>query len=147
MSWATCTSGSNNIHSNFPAIMHDGRNYAEWQPGSVINERIRKEANITSNWEYRKYLCNNADTIMQFNQLSAAGDCCATKAQYGSAEQPITNNSPYLYKSCLDKTIKYGYENSDLKNLYLSDYALQARMVTPVFSQDQLLNQGIARAN
>jgi hypothetical protein len=147
MSWGTCYAGSNNIHLDFPPIMHDGRNYANWQPGSVINDNIRKEANITSNWQYRQYLSKNADTIMQINQLSAAGDCCSTTAQYGSGQQAITNNSPYLYKSCLDKTAKYGYENSDLKNLYLADYALQARMVTPVFSQDQLLNQSVPRAN
>ena len=147
MSWGTCYAGSNNIHSNFPPIMHDGRNYANWQPGAVINESIKKEANITSNWQYRQYLCNNADTIIEFNKLSAAGDCCANTAQFGSGQQPISNNSPYLYKSCLDQTAKYGYENSDLKNLYLSDYTLQARMVTPVFSQSELLTQGIPRAN
>ena len=147
MSWGTCNSGSNNIHLDFPPIMHDGRNYANWQPGAVINENLKKEANISSNWQYRKYLSNNADTIIQFNRLSALGDCCANLAQYGSGQQSVTNNSPYLYKSCLDNTIKFGYENSDLKNLYLSDNALQSRMVTPVFSQDQLLSQQIPRAN
>jgi hypothetical protein len=146
MSWGTCYAGSNNIHLDYPPIMHDGRNYADWQPGAVINENIRKEANIKSNWEYRNYLCKNADTIIKFNQLSACGDCCANTAQYGLG-QPVTNNTPYLYKSCLDNTVKHGYENSDLKNLYLNDYSLQARMVTPVISQSQLLQNGIPRAN
>ena len=76
--------------------MNDGRNYADWQPGAVINERLRKEANIKSNWDYRKYLCNNADTIIKYNQLSACGDCCANTAQYGTGH-PVTNNTPYLY--------------------------------------------------
>jgi hypothetical protein len=147
MSWGTCYAGSNNIHSDFPPIMHDGRNYADWQPGAVINDNIRKEANIKSNWEYRSYLCKNADTIIKMNQLSACGDCCANTAQYGVGQPVANNNSPYLYKSCLDTTVKYGYENSDLKNLYLNDYSLQARMVTPVISQSELLNQGIPRAN
>jgi hypothetical protein len=147
MSWGTCYSGSNNIHTDFPPIMHDGRNYADWQPGAVINENIRKEAKITSNWEYRKYLCNNADTIIKYNQLSACGDCCANTAQYGTG-QTVSNNSPYLFKSCVDNnTAKYGYETSDLKNLYLNDYSLQARMVTPVFTQSNLLQQGYPRAN
>jgi hypothetical protein len=154
MSWGTCYLGSNNIHLDFPPIMHDGRNYADWQPGAVINDTLRKEANIKSNWEYRRFLSNNADDIIKFNQLSACGDCCANTAQYGVAK-PGNNeksdksdkNSPYLYKSCLDNTKKFGYETSDLKNLYLNDYSLQARMVTPVFSQSQLLEQGIARAN
>lgn len=146
MSWGTCYAGSNNIHLDFPAIMNDGRNYADWQPGAVINERLRKEANIKSNWDYRKYLCNNADTIIKYNQLSACGDCCANTAQYGTGH-PVTNNTPYLYKSCLDNTFKFGYENSDLKNIYVSDVNLQSRMVTPVFTQPQLLAQGFKRAN
>jgi len=146
MSWGTCYAGSNNIHPDFPPIMHDGRNYADWQPGAVINESIRKEANIKSNWEYRNYLCKNADTIIKFNQLSACGDCCANTAQY-STGHPVTTNTPYLYKSCVDNTTNYGYETSDLKNLYLNDFSLQARMVTPVFSQTQLLQQGMPRAN
>ena len=155
MSWGTCYAGSNNIHLDFPAIMHDGRNYADWQPGSVINERIKQEANIKSNWEYRRYLCNNADAIIKVNQMSACGDCCANTAQYGAqapaqeqtASQQTANNSPYLFKSCIDNARPLGYENSDLKNMYLSDVSLQSRMVTPVFSQAELLSNGLPRAN
>lgn len=163
MSWGTCYAGSNNIHLDFPPIMHDGRNYANWQPGAVINEQIRKEANIKSNWEYRRYLSNNADTIIRYNQMSACGDCCANTAQYGTdtgtagtgtgtstagTSAQVANNTPYLYKSCMDNTTaNYGYENSDLKNIYLSDINLQSRMVTPVFSQANLLQQGFPRAN
>ena len=93
MSWGTCYAGSNNIHSDFPPIMHDGRNYADWQPGSVINDNLRKEANIKSNWEYRRYLSNNADSIIKFNQLSACGDCCANTAQYGVGQPAGTNGN------------------------------------------------------
>ena len=155
MSWGTCYAGSNNIHLDFPPIMHDGRNYANWQPGSVINDRLRNEANIKSNWEYRRYLCNNADTIIKVNQLSACGDCCANTAQYtsqttttnGATTTQTSNNSPYLFKSCMDSTKPFGYQNSDLKNMYLSDVNLQSRMVTPVFSQAELLSNGLPRAN
>ena len=45
MSWGTCNAGSNNIHFDFPPIMTDGRNYAKWQPGAVINQEIRKDNN------------------------------------------------------------------------------------------------------
>jgi hypothetical protein len=146
MSWGTCYAGSNNIHSDFPPIMNDGRNFANWQPGAVINEYIREQAKITSNWEYRNYLSKNADAIIKYNQMSACGECCANTVQYGTGK-PVSNNSPYMYKSCLDDTKKFGYEDSDLKNLYLTDYALQTRMVTPVFSQSELLVNKFARAN
>jgi hypothetical protein len=146
MSWGTCYAGSNNIHLDFPPIMNDGRNFANWQPGAVINEQLRKEAKIQTNWEYRRYLSNNADTIIKYNQLAALGDCCSNTGQYGDG-QTVSNNSPYLYKSCMDNTANYGYQSSDLKNLYLADITLQTRLVTPVLTQDQLLSQGYARAN
>jgi hypothetical protein len=145
MSWGTCytNAGSNNIHSGFPAIMMDGRNYADWQPGAMINERIRKDAGIKSNWEYRKYLTSNAESIIKHNQLSA---CSENTLQAGSG-QKVSNNSPYLYKSIDDQTMNYGYENSDLKNLYLSEMILQSRMVTPVVTQAQLIQNNFARIN
>jgi hypothetical protein len=146
MSWGTCYAGSNNIHADFPPIMNDGRNYTNWQPGAVINERIREQANLKTNWNYRQYLSKNADAIIKYNQMSACGECCANTVQYGTGAT-VSNNTPYLYKSCLDETKKYGYENSDLKNLYLSDVTLQSRMITPVISQSDLLFNGIPRAN
>ena len=74
--------GSNNIHFNFPPIMADGRNYTNWQPGAVINETIREQAHIKTNWNYRDYLTKNADAIIKYNQLSACGECCANTIQY-----------------------------------------------------------------
>lgn len=146
MSWGTCYAGSNNIYNDFPPIMNDGRNFANWQPGSVINETLKQEAHIKSNWEYRQYLSQNADAIIKYNQMSACGECVADTVQYGSGKS-VSNNSPYLFKSTMDNTKKFGYINSDLKNLYLSDYSLQSRMVTPVFSQSELLVNKIPRAN
>jgi hypothetical protein len=145
MSWGTCYSGSNNIHFDFPPIMKDGRNFASWQPGSVLSDNIRKEAGIKSNWSYRKYMIENADNIIKYNQMEACDQCCACPAKYGD-NQPISNG-PFLYNSCTDKTQPFGYEGSDLKNQYLSSYQLQARMVTPVFSQMQIMGNRLPRAN
>ena len=144
MSWGTCYSGSNNIHFDFPPIMADGRNFANWQPGAVINEKIRENAGITSNWQYRKFLVENADKIIKINQVAACDECCSIPAmnQMGQHQQ----NSPYLYQSCSDNSQPFGYENSDLKNLYISGYQLQSRMVTPVITQEQLLQYGIPRS-
>ena len=169
MSWGTCYSASNNIHFDFPPIMDDGRNYASWQPGGALNEQIRKENKIHSNWAYRLYLQNNADNIIRVNQLSACDECCSCPAKFANASgntigngygnvndnvnaisngirQP-NNSTPFLYKSCSDNSQPFGYENSDLKNLYLSDVQLQSRMVTPVITQEQILRQGFKRAN
>ena len=132
MSWGTCYTGSNNIHFNFPPIMADGRNFASWQPDSVINEKIRQESGIKTNWQYRKYLMENADQIIKYNQLGACNECSST-SNYSDEET--------LNKSNLVNSQPFGYENSDLKNSYLSRQQLQERMITPVITQDQLLMQ------
>lgn len=145
MSWRTCYSGSNNIHFDFPPIMNDGRNYATWQPGAAINEAIRKEQGIKTNWQYRKYLMENADTIIKNNQLSVCNQYGSCPALYNKEQS--TTNTPFLYKSALDTTQPYGYENSDLKQEYLTKHQLQSRMVTPVLTQAQLLQSGIPNSN
>ena len=145
MSWGTCYAGSNNIHFDFPPIMSDGRNYANWQPGAVISENIRCDAGIKTNWQYRRYLTQNADAIIRANQLEACDNCCSCPARYGTGKSVPSN--PHLYQSCSDQGQPYGYENSDLKKLYLSQYELQCRLVTPVLTQDQLLARGFQNYN
>jgi hypothetical protein len=144
MSWATCNSGSNNIHFNFPPIMNDGRNFAKWQPGAVINQEIRKENNIQSNSQYRQFLVENADSIISSNQQDACDNCgyCSCIVSGESI-----SNTPFLYSSCMDNSQPYGYENSDLKSLYLSSYQLQSRMVSPLITQDELLRQNLPNPN
>ncbi len=130
MSWATCYSGSNNIHFNFPPIMSDGRNFASWSPDAVINEKIQKQEGIQSNWEYRKFLTNNGREIMRYNNLEA----CYTlglNPHYETDKTP-SSNVPYTYKGTFDSSNPgYGYCNSDLKNMYLSREQLNARMISP----------------
>lgn len=144
MSWGTCYSGSNNIHFDFPPIMSDGRNFAKWQPGAVINQKIRQENNIKSNWQYRQFLTENADAIIKANQVEACDNCCYCPAM--KVGEPISN-SPFLYKSCFEKSQPFGYEDSNLKNLYLTSHQLQCRMVAPILTQEQYLNQQYPNPN
>jgi hypothetical protein len=130
MSWATCYSGSNNIHFDFPPIMADGRNYASWQPDAVINERIQKQEGIQNNWTYRQYLQNNGLQIMNYNNLEACYDLGLNPHIY--TDKNPSSNVPYLYRSTFDGSNPgYGYPTSDLKNPYLSREQLNARLVAP----------------
>lgn len=130
MSWATCYSGSNNIHFNFPPIMADGRNFASWQPDAVINQRIQKQEQIKSNWQYRQYLQNNGTQIMNYNNLEACYDL-GLDPHVQTGKTP-SNNVPFSFKSAFDTTTPgFGYCNSDLKNPYLTREQLNSRMVSP----------------
>lgn len=130
MSWATCFSGSNNIHFNFPPIMADSRNYATWQPDAVINQRIQQQEGITNNWNYRQYLQNNGLQIMSYNNKEACYELgLDPHVQTGNTP---SSNVPYKFKSTFDTSAPgFGYCNSDLKNPYISREQLNARLVAP----------------
>ena len=65
MSWATCYSGSNNIHFNNPPLMSDGRHLTNWDPGCTANNTLRSRVGIKSNYDYRQYLMKNADKVKE----------------------------------------------------------------------------------
>ena len=134
MSWGTAYSGSNNLHFNFPPIMDDGRTYTSWIPGSAINDQLRSQNNIDSNWTYRQFLMHNSINIMDGNMQQ-----CFSQSGYSNLYGQTVSNSPFLYATVADKSQPYGYENSDLKNLYLSRNDLQSRMVAPIVTQDQFI--------
>lgn len=133
MSWGTCYSGSNNVHFNFPPIMADGRVYSSWTPDAVVNNRIKKEENITTSWQYRQYLTNNAEKIMKINNQEACSEL-GLPTHIETGREP-SENVPFLFKSTYDSSKPgYGYNNSNLKSPYLSREQLQARMVVPQIS-------------
>lgn len=137
MSWATCYKGSNNIHFDYPALMSDGRNYTNWDPACEKNKFLIAKNDIQSNFQYRQFLTNNANNLIKTNKKQACDNCGV--CDYGHPLQKNTNNGKYLYKSVSDQHQPYGYETSDLKNLYLSREQLQTRLSAPIMSQTQSL--------
>lgn len=133
---------ANNKYPGFPPLMNDGRSItATWQPESTINADLIENSGIKSNWEYRKYLTENAKKIMEYNFRESSNDT-------GYYKRPIdipsiqTNevkgfhNQPYLYSSGTDNTQPFGYSSSDLKDLYLSREQLASRKIAPVISTE-----------
>ena len=130
MSWATCYSGSNNIHFNSPPIMNDGRNFAQWQPDAAVNKRIQQKEGITNNWNYRQYLQQNGLQIMNYNTTEACYEL-GLDPHVQTGKTP-SDNVPYTFRSTFDTGKPgFGYCNSDLKNPYLSREQLNSRLVAP----------------
>ena len=133
MSWATCYSASNNIHYNAPPLMSDGRNYAAWIPGSEINNEIKSYYNISSNWKYRQFLQQNSEAITKYNEFLVCNESNCTRAY---PNNQCSKNVPHLYSSVYEnendsQPMPFGYESSDLKNLYLSRQQLQSKLMAP----------------
>ena len=125
MSWGTCYSGSNNIHFDFPPLMEDSRLFSNYY-SSVLNDTVfQNNKNIKNNSDYRKYLQVNADAIIQNNQYISCIEC-GTTSNYKS--KPSTSiQTPYIFNSILSRDQPYGYETSNLKNIYLSKQQLDAQ--------------------
>ena len=135
MSWATCYSGSNNIHFNTPPLMSDGRHYSNYDPACKANNELRGSLGIKNNYQYRQWLINNGNNVAQKNREAACNECapCVKYAAQAPAQQK------YLFKGCADISRPYGYEGSDLKNMYFSRQSLQARLRAPIMTQEQIL--------
>tara|TARA_X000000368_G_scaffold288922_1_gene229501 strand:+ start:13 stop:507 length:495 start_codon:yes stop_codon:yes gene_type:complete len=142
MSWATCYSGSNNTHFNTPPIMSDGRHFTTTPYDTCCkeNNKLRDSLGIKNNYQYRQWLINNGEFVIKSNNTAACDGCspCVKEA----AQAPF--HQKYLFKSCQDNSRPYGYEGSDLKNLYFTRRALQSRLKAPIMTQEQLL---LARAS
>ena len=130
---------THNLYKDFPPIMEDGRVLvASWQPEAVTNNNLVKLAGVTTNWKYREYLTHNAVGIMKQNQAETMNDI-GYVARYAKApETPY--RPPYSYKSYLDNTTVFGYQNSNLKDLYFTKEQLDARKVSPAITQEQLIS-------
>jgi len=141
---------TNNVYPGFPPIMADSRSLiASWQPESVVNDRLIKENGIQSNWDYRRFMTQNAQKIMKRDFIEAANDVgyyerlgADTKSEFEPMPPPLhirEYGHPAFYTSYLEKEQPYGVTNSDLKTSYLSREQLQSQMTSPVLTQDELL--------
>ena len=139
MSWATCYSGSNNIHFNVPPMMSDGRIFNMFNAPSA-NKQLKAGLNINNKYDYRQWLINNGNTIREKNYAMAKNE----SSECVESGKKMKTNDKYVYQSCLDNSRPFGYETSDLKNIYLSRNKLQSRVNSHILTQEQLL---LARAS
>jgi hypothetical protein len=136
--WSKNYSASHNVYFDFPPIMTDGRNFSGWQPGNAVNDSIRRAENINTNWDYRRYLTLNADHIMAINRVDVVNRSGHGSFDVNAYEQDNHRNTPFMYSSVMDAREPFGYVKSDLKDVYLSRDELQARMIAPEITQEQI---------
>ena len=128
---------TNNKHESFPPLMQDGRSIiSSWQPEYHLNQRLIKDNNIRSNWEYRAYLQTNAKAIMDSNFRLSSNDTGFTvnpeyKSSIESNKLSNIETYPYSYKSIMDDNRPKGYVLSDLKSDYLTREQLDGRRIAP----------------
>lgn len=94
------------------------------------NESIKQNANITSNWDYRTYMQNNANDIMKFNTMGAAESSGNNPFIFTNSN--VVPNQPYMFNSTHDTRVPVlGMNPSNLKNDYISKEQIKSRMIAP----------------
>jgi len=121
---------NNTYYTMEPQQKFQGTNYSSWQPEALINNNILVDTGISSNWQYRKYMQQNANQIMKYNSMESI--YTSGNNPYTILNKKPTNKSPYLYASIYDTNNPiYGFRNSDLKQDYMTKQQMQARMISP----------------
>lgn len=129
MSWKSC-SGSNNIHFDFPPIMNDARNFSTFIPNIELDNHIKQQHNIINNSDYRLFLQNNAVDIMRSNYVGCSINSNIT---LNHLVKKYNGSKPYIFNNLLSRDQPYGYEGSDLKDIYLTKQDLNNRIHSPRF--------------
>lgn len=132
---------TNNQYPMFPPKMADGRSLiSSWNSESVSDLEFRQEnaenfirlSPLSPNWAYRRYMQKNGYELMAKNFIDTANDT--------GSEIPLPNmsenkqrdrNAPFLFDSLGENPKPNGYQESDLKDLYMSREQLNARLYAP----------------
>lgn len=96
--------------------------------GSQENNMLRRVEGINASWKHRRYLQNNASMIIDYNKTLVMNEFNASN-HYSNNQN--SSNIPFLYRSDLETTQPFGYENSDLKQAYLAKRQAQSMKRAP----------------
>jgi hypothetical protein len=74
---SSCFKTGDNKYADCPARMADGRHFTDYRPSCHINDLIRADNSISNSFQYRRFLQENADSLMNRNrQIACERNCC-----------------------------------------------------------------------
>ena len=104
-----------------------------YQPESIVNSKLQQQSNIKSNWDYRKFMQQNATNIMKHNTYEAINS--SGNNPYANIIGGETDTNPFLYLSTHDsRSAKLSHPNTDLRQSYLEKEQFKSRMISPSMS-------------
>jgi hypothetical protein len=122
--------------------MSSGSLYTDWNSSGDTNNSIKTQNNFKSNYQYRQWLIHNTDNIITRNTQSAiqSGGCINSY----TLKQPTHK---YIFKNDSDNSKPFGYESSDLKDIYCSRQELDSRLNILPMTQDNQIRHGVITPN
>lgn len=107
--------------NSYKQIMTDYRLSSNYSSSGVYEQKMKKNMGIKTNEDYRSYLTNNANILMNQNKTNALS--ANIEATFNNVNN--SNKGPYLFYSIQDKSNPQGYEINETKQNYLSRVQLQ----------------------
>jgi hypothetical protein len=97
MSKGICDKTSNNKFFDCPPMMADGRNFTDYRSNRYVNQLVAQNNNVQSSNQYRKFLMNNAEGLMELSHkyLYQKNGCNECDAQKIPIETMCKYNSSY----------------------------------------------------
>jgi hypothetical protein len=119
-----------NYYTLEPTQQFQSTAYDLWHPFQQTNKKIVVNTSTTSNWNYRQNLQKNANNIMKYNSMSSINE--SGNNPYTVKNTDSIQKTPHLYKSIHDNNNPlYGFNNSDLKQNYMTKQKIHSRMIAP----------------
>jgi hypothetical protein len=112
---ATCYKTSNNKFMDCPPRMADGRHFTDFRPNCHINNLLRADNEIGNSFQYRLFLSENAETLMDKNrEIACSKNCCTPCASSALGVEGFNNGTmlPEKYiQECNEHTCKVVLNN------------------------------------
>lgn len=76
-----CNRTTDNKHFDCPPRMADGRHFTDYRPECYVNDLIRADNGVNNNFQWRNFLTQNAEQLMDLNRQHACQkNCCGNCA-------------------------------------------------------------------
>ena len=89
-----CYKTTNNKYFNCPPRMADGRHFTDYRPSCDVNNLIIANTGTLSSFDYRMYLIENAEKLMDINRMYTV-----EKNACGPCKEPYNIRAPHLRRS------------------------------------------------
>ena len=97
-----CYKTSNNKYFQCPPRMDDGRHFTDYAPNCYVNNILRTNNQVYNSFQYRKFLTENADKLMDMNRTYACQkNCCGPcdgKQELPHHSEILCNNTNCSHK-------------------------------------------------
>jgi hypothetical protein len=97
---------------------------------NIENYKLIKYENINTNWKYRRYLQNNSNNIMKYNNINIFQEIGNNPYMLINKQQ--TNNIPFLFNNIHQQNFPIiNYPNTDLRKEYIKKQRFNTRLISP----------------